>query len=333
MKRFLLAILSVCCATLVYAQKPTQDVLYLKNGSVVKGTIMSWTGETVKIQTRDGSIFVYDSNDVESRKVEQVTKTVTGKKILDYPKHSFGVRAGALLSRVPSSDFVLNPQDHLVYTGDELTEPEYLQLNGGGFHIGGVYEVSLTKTNRWFFQTGLDLQYISTAKKKNLFAEDTWDWDDDNCWNFQNLTANSLFIDIPMMFSCKFPLGNGFGIYPSFGLTHTIGLYSRLSGEREKFEIDYNPWTDKTEYTSKTGGLQSFEEGFKGGLEPGAHSDLNPYARYSLNFRAELNFIIKKNIVLGVNTCVVLIDDNVDGLFSFDSAYRGNIGLSVGYNF
>ena len=58
MKRFLLAVISICCVTLVYAQKPTQDVLYLKNGSVVKGTIMSWTGETVKIQTRDGSVFV-----------------------------------------------------------------------------------------------------------------------------------------------------------------------------------------------------------------------------------------------------------------------------------
>ena len=166
MKRFLLAILSVCCATLVYAQKPTQDVLYLKNGSVVKGTIMSWTGETVKIKTRDGSIFVYNSSDVESRKVEDVSITVTGKKILDFPKHSFGIRAGGIFSMTEREGMFVNPQ-HVICTGDEYTS-ETLQLNGVGFHIGGIYEVALTKTNRWFFQTGLDVQYINTIKKDSF---------------------------------------------------------------------------------------------------------------------------------------------------------------------
>ena len=287
MKRLLLAILFICCASFAYAQKTTK---------------------------------------------------------LNFPKHSFGIRAGALYSKVPQSEMLLSPENHLVSNSwEEMSEYKYLTLNGAGFHIGGVYEVALTKTNRWFFQTGLDLQYINTIKKKNVIVEDQNSWNGD-CWNFQNLTANSLFIDIPMMFSYKFPLGKDFGIYPSFGLTHTIGLYSCLSGEREGFEYDYNVWTGEVERISTTEGLQPFEiKGFRtdyekeeynmGIKEQPLHYQLSPYSRYHLNFRAEVNFIIKNNIVLGVNTSFMLLNSMMDGLFSGDSQLWCNVGLSVGYNF
>lgn len=324
MKRFLLAILSVCCATLVYAQKPTQDVLYLKNGSVVKGTIMSWTGETVKIKTRDGSIFVYNSSDVESRKVEDVSITVTGKKILDFPKHSFGIRAGGIFSMTEREGMFVNPQ-HVICTGDEYTS-ETLQLNGVGFHIGGIYEVALTKTNRWFFQTGLDVQYINTIKKDSFIAEDYW-WSEDD-WDFRNITGNSLFLDIPMMFSCKFPISKDFGIYPSFGITHTIGLYSCISGERER--LVYREY-ERT-------GLQSFKSvGFvdelTDNLTYGDHKPLNPYSRYRLNLKGELNFIVNKNVVLGLNASITLVDSSASSIFAFRDNCYCNLGLTLGYNF
>src|SRR5580692_11140530 len=51
---------------LLHAQKGN-DVLYLKNGSVIKGTITDQGNGTVKIQTKDGSIFVYSASDIEKR--------------------------------------------------------------------------------------------------------------------------------------------------------------------------------------------------------------------------------------------------------------------------
>ena len=334
MKRFLLAVLFVCCASFAYAQKPTQDVVYLKNGSVVKGVVLPSAEGTIKIQTRDGSIFVYNLSDVESKQIEQVTKTVTGKKILDLPKHSFGIRGGALFSRVPSSEMLLNPQNHLVYTEDYEPEYEYLHLNGAGFYIGGVYEVALTKTNRWFFQTGLDFQYINSVKKKDIFVKDLNSWND-VYWNYKNLTVNSLFIDIPMMFSCKFPLNKGYVIYPSFGLTHTIGLFSRLTGEREQFDLDYNYRTGEVEYTSKTGESQSVSTSCRGVYGPErceCPHHLIPYAKYSLNFKGEVNFAMPNNFVLGVSAAFALTGTN-GGLFDLDSTLLCNVGLSVGYNF
>ena len=41
------------------------EVVYLKNGSIIRGTIVEQTiGESIKIQTADGSLFVYPVDEV-----------------------------------------------------------------------------------------------------------------------------------------------------------------------------------------------------------------------------------------------------------------------------
>ena len=48
------------------AQLSDADVVYLKNGSVIRGTVVELVpGSTVKIRTSDGSVFVYEMDDVE----------------------------------------------------------------------------------------------------------------------------------------------------------------------------------------------------------------------------------------------------------------------------
>ena len=44
----------------------TIDVVYLKNGSIIKGMVIETIpNETIKIETADGSIFVYPFDEVE----------------------------------------------------------------------------------------------------------------------------------------------------------------------------------------------------------------------------------------------------------------------------
>ena len=63
-----------------YAQPGSEDVLYLKNGSIIHGMIIEQIpGQTIKIQTRDKNIFVY--------KVEEVDKIVKETKALGSRKH------------------------------------------------------------------------------------------------------------------------------------------------------------------------------------------------------------------------------------------------------
>ena len=73
MKRLYFGILAgvLLMASTVFAQTSTVDVLYLKNGSVIRGQVTSITTKVVKIQTVDGSLFVYPMKAVA--KIEKIT--------------------------------------------------------------------------------------------------------------------------------------------------------------------------------------------------------------------------------------------------------------------
>ena len=58
-----------------------QEVVYLKNGSVIRGVIIEQIpGKSLKIQTNDGSIFAYEMDEVEKITKEQATYQRYGKQ-------------------------------------------------------------------------------------------------------------------------------------------------------------------------------------------------------------------------------------------------------------
>jgi hypothetical protein len=48
-----------------HAQERTDETIYLKNGSVIRGQILETTGDQLKVETSDGSIFYIGTYDVE----------------------------------------------------------------------------------------------------------------------------------------------------------------------------------------------------------------------------------------------------------------------------
>lgn len=65
---FLLSILFLGISTHAQAQQTSRqvDVVYLKNGSIIRGQVISYSpDEGVRIQTADGSIFVYEADSLE----------------------------------------------------------------------------------------------------------------------------------------------------------------------------------------------------------------------------------------------------------------------------
>jgi hypothetical protein len=65
MKKFtFLIILVIFTSFQLYSQR-TRDVLYLKNGSVINGTIVEIAGDQYKIRTSDRSIFVFPAAEVD----------------------------------------------------------------------------------------------------------------------------------------------------------------------------------------------------------------------------------------------------------------------------
>ena len=97
MKKFtfllVLAIVSVGIGT-VSAQS-LQEVVYLKNGSVIRGTIIEQVpNESLKIQTSDGSVFAYKMADVEKISKEQVNGRSAGNALTGMPQVSAETDAG-----------------------------------------------------------------------------------------------------------------------------------------------------------------------------------------------------------------------------------------------
>ena len=66
MLRFIVTILFVLAATSALAQQTMEDVIYLKDGSIVIGIIIGeyYPGGKITIETRDGSRFVYESDEI-----------------------------------------------------------------------------------------------------------------------------------------------------------------------------------------------------------------------------------------------------------------------------
>ena len=77
MKRTILFFVCLMGITFAFAQTSLQDVVYLKNGSIIRGDIIEMVpGETIKIMTSDGSVFVHDYADVQKFTKEQPVSTI-----------------------------------------------------------------------------------------------------------------------------------------------------------------------------------------------------------------------------------------------------------------
>jgi len=99
-KRFILIaiVLTALMTTAAFAQEMT-DVVYLKNGSVIRGTILELAPEvSVKIETGDGSVFVFKMGEVEkiSREKPVAARSVSGTAGPTEPVPDYTLQVNAL---------------------------------------------------------------------------------------------------------------------------------------------------------------------------------------------------------------------------------------------
>ena len=158
MSRFILIICTMAflTTTQVLAQE-LDDVVYLKNGGIVRGTVIEQvTGKSLKIRRFDGKVFRYKMNEIDKMSKETVigTRTVAKKKNpmvalgLSFPIIGAGqfyngqytkgvIQLGATivglgLTLSASGDNQDQPDGNLdVDTDDWMSVPGYLLLFGG----------------------------------------------------------------------------------------------------------------------------------------------------------------------------------------------------------
>jgi len=128
----MLHFIMVACLTAFVANAPlfaqqTEDVVYLKNGDIVWGTIVEQIpGESLKIQTADGSVFVYAMNEISKIVRESVMGTeeaATGVEIgtLFGLSHLSSNGDGITIIGVPSAPFAFfgNPSLYVSWFPNE----------------------------------------------------------------------------------------------------------------------------------------------------------------------------------------------------------------------
>lgn len=81
MKKIFTLILFVTMGIFAFAQQNYQDVVYLKNGSIIRGTIIEQVpNKSIKIETADRNVMVYQMEDIEKISKEAIQSNDNSSK-------------------------------------------------------------------------------------------------------------------------------------------------------------------------------------------------------------------------------------------------------------
>jgi hypothetical protein len=93
MKKILSLILLIFLTTILFSQSNYQDVVYLKNGSIIRGIIIEQVpNKSIKIETADRNIFFYEIDEIE--KLTKEPNLDKGNKFLNKASTHTGLKSG-----------------------------------------------------------------------------------------------------------------------------------------------------------------------------------------------------------------------------------------------
>jgi hypothetical protein len=88
-----ITLIFILLTTVSFSQNNVEDVVYLKNGSIIRGQIVEQKiGETIKIELLGGSIFVFKQEEIDSIKKEKAFHQPLQKTKSDYYRRDKGYR-------------------------------------------------------------------------------------------------------------------------------------------------------------------------------------------------------------------------------------------------
>ena len=132
------------------------------------------------------------------------------------PKQIFGIRAGVNISK-------------LTQTFD--LDDDLFNKFGVGFQVGGSYEIAISKTRKWYFQTGLNIAYKTT--KRDVDHSTMYAGAGD--YSLYDEKYKSLYLEIPAMITRKIQINNDFQLQPAIGASYEFGLMGKLKRETERY--------------------------------------------------------------------------------------------------
>lgn len=154
MKKYLAILLFSIITTLSFGQSHYQDVVYLKNGSIIRGVIIEQIiNQSIKIETADRSVFVY-----QMEEIEKITKEAFDGKANEFnskPERRKGYIGLSVGASIPIDNFA-NKSDGLAETGIQLNLINFGYLFSKNFGIsamwfGAANPLSVNGYNPWSY--------------------------------------------------------------------------------------------------------------------------------------------------------------------------------------
>lgn len=137
MKKYLALLLFALITSVSFGQSNYQDVVYLKSGSIIRGVIIEQVpNKSIKIETADRSVFVYQMDEIE-----RITKEQFDVKRSDFNSNSerrkgfIGLSLGV---SIPVGDFA-DKSNGLAKTGMQLNLINFGYLFSENFGISGMW--------------------------------------------------------------------------------------------------------------------------------------------------------------------------------------------------
>lgn len=201
MKRFLLSIAFILLALTCFAQKQKVSIVELQNGSVIRGVLLESVEGTVKIQTADQSVFVYQESEVKKiTETEQKYKNSVSSFTPCWESSILGTFVASVDKYSPKWNF------------------------------GVDYILDYRIAKSFFVELGLFASYCY-VKPYNEYINNPTDGKESICHNPH--------IGIPLGFGFNFEIGEHFRITPFLRACGYIGYYS-ITNNAEKVSSGFN---------------------------------------------------------------------------------------------
>jgi len=230
MKKYLALLLFALITTVSFGQSNYQDVVYLKNGSIIRGVIIEQVpNKSIKIETADRSVFVYQMDEIE-----KLTKEVIQ-----------GKSGGSL-----SNSGLQSGYKGIVELGYQIGTGDYgmdrLKLNIiNGYQINPYFSLG--------FGTGLRYYFDAEAALIPVFA--------DFRANFMNNKISPyLSLGVGYSFDATNDFeGVGFLLNPTVGVSFKVSDKSAmnvgLGYEMQKMDFFYYDYYYYDEFTENSGAI------------------------------------------------------------------------------
>lgn len=159
-----------------------QDVIYLKNGSVIRGIIVEQIpNESIKMETRDGNLFVYKLDEISKLTKENevkgsAKKSLKGNGYMGIVEVGYGIDAGGDLAKLTN----INRVNVSIINGYKFNPYLYLGLGTGIiYYTGDADELSIPLytyfkanfiNNKVSPFASMSLGYIMNTKEDAFFS-------------------------------------------------------------------------------------------------------------------------------------------------------------------